>query len=63
MDQWHNLKLPKRTYLDFMRKTLWMNNLQYASTDLLSCGRPVDGWHVRSRKVENAGEASPYLEI
>ena len=43
-----------------------MDCLQYASTDLILCGRPVDGWHVRCwrrlRKVENAVEASSYLE-
>ena len=42
-------------------------SLQYASVDIILCRRPVDGWHVRCwcelREVENAGKASPYLEI
>ena len=42
-------------------------SLQCASTDLILCGRPVDGWHrkcwCRLLEVENAGEPSPYLEI
>ena len=62
MDQWHDLK-----YLDFMRETLWMANLQYAGADLILCGRSVYGWHVRCwcglREVENSGKTLPYLKI
>ena len=25
MDRWHDLKLPRRAYLDFMQETLWMD--------------------------------------
>ena len=50
-----------------MRELCGWTNLQYASTDLISCGVPVDGWHVRwwcgLKVVENGGEASLYLEI
>ena len=44
-----------------------MDGLQYASADLIVCGRPVNGWHVTCwselREVKNAGEASLYLKL
>ena len=50
-----------------MGKHCEWTSLQYASTALILCGRPGDGWHVRwwcrLREDENAGEASLYLEI
>ena len=61
MHRWHDLKLPRRPYLDFMRKREW-TSLQYASTDSILCGRPVDDWY-ELREVGNTGEASLYLEI
>ena len=39
---------------------------EYANTDSILCGRPVNDWHVRCwfvlREVQKASEASPYLE-
>ena len=49
------------------RKHCRWTSLQYASVGLILCEKPLDGWHVRCwcrlRIVENAGEASPYVEI
>ena len=49
------------------RKHCEWSSIQYASADLILCGRPVDGWDMRCwcglKKLEHAVEASPYLEI
>ena len=60
-------KIAQKGIFGFCWKHCGWTSLQCASADLILCGRPVNDWHVRCwcglRKVENAGESSPYLEI
>ena len=66
MNQWSKIA-QKGIFGSYAGKHCGWPSLQHPSRNLVFCGRPMEGWHVkcwcRLREVENAGEASQYLKI